>query len=74
MITFEVSPSYSLDPDAVITLYKWDFGDGTMGTGKAVNHSYSSAGDYSVTLTVVDSDGKITRENRRAATLTINKE
>jgi len=71
MITFDASPSYSLDPDAVIISYKWNFGDGTIGTGKVVNYSYSSVGDYTVTLTVVDSDGKIRRENTQSARVMI---
>ena len=73
-IKFDASSSYTLDPDAVITSYKWNFGDGAIGTGKVVSHSYSSAGDYTVTLTVTDSDGKVTRENVRAARITISKE
>ena len=74
MITFDASPSYSLDSDAVIISYKWNFGDGTIGTGRVVNHSYSLAGDYTVALTVVDGDGKVTRENMRAAVIIIKKE
>lgn len=42
-------------------VYAWDFGDGTpavSGTGLAsVFHSYSSSGNYHVTLTVTDSAG-----------------
>jgi len=71
IITFDTSSSYSLDPDAVIISYKWNFGDGTMGEDKVINHSYSSAGDYTVTLTVVDSDGKVKRENIRIMRITI---
>jgi len=74
IITFDASSSYSLDPDAVIISYKWNFGDGTMGEDKIINHSYSSAGDYTVTLTVVDSDGKVKRENIRIMRITIKKE
>lgn len=48
-------------------------GDGTIGTGKVVNHSYSLAGDYTVALTVVDGDGKVTRENTRAAAIIVMK-
>ena len=46
----------SRDPDGNITNYEWDFGDGNSGTGKVVSHSYSSAGDYTVNLTVTDDD------------------
>ena len=71
IIIFDASPSYSLDPDAVIVSYQWDFGDGIIGTGKVVNHSYSSASDYTVALTVVDSDGKIRRKNTRLVRIMI---
>ena len=54
-ISFNASPSY--DPDGNITCYEWDFGDGTNGTGKIVNHSYSSADTYKIALTVTDNDG-----------------
>jgi PKD repeat protein len=37
--------------------WSWDFGDGTILTGNPVSHSYSSPGNYSVTLTVNDADG-----------------
>ncbi|MHC1610378.1 MAG: DUF5615 family PIN-like protein [Candidatus Methanospirareceae archaeon] len=36
---------------------EWEFGDGANGTGEIVNHSYSSAGNYTVNLTVTDDDG-----------------
>ena len=29
-------------------IYQWSFGDGTIGTGNFVNHTYRFAGDYSV--------------------------
>lgn len=40
-----------------ITSYAWDFGDGSMGSGKEVSHTYSKPGDYRATLTVTDSQG-----------------
>ncbi|MDI6916316.1 MAG: Ig-like domain-containing protein [Thermoplasmatales archaeon] len=46
--------SYSFDPDGTIFSYEWDFGDGTNGTGMAVEHSYENAGNYAVTLIVRD--------------------
>ena len=51
-ITFNASDSYDLD--GTIISYEWDFGDGTNGTGEIVEHSYSSAGNYTVNLTLTD--------------------
>ena len=60
-IIFNASASY--DPDGNITSYIWNFGDGniTETTEPIITHSYSSAGNYTVTLTVTDDEGaKIT--------------
>ncbi len=38
--------------------YRWDFGDGTSGTGVSPSHSYASASSYTVTLTVTDSNAQ----------------
>ncbi len=35
-----------------LTTHHWNFGDGTFGDGVQITHSYSSAGTYTVTLTV----------------------
>ena len=53
-ITFNASDS--TDPDGTIVNYEWDFGDGNNGTGEVITRSYSSAGDYTVILTVTDND------------------
>jgi len=50
--------SYSTDPDGSISSYSWNFGDGSTGTGKTVQHAYTSGGTYTVTLTVTDNDGE----------------
>lgn len=42
---------------AAITAYNWDFGDLNTASGASVSHTYSSAGTYTVTLTVIDSFG-----------------
>jgi PKD repeat protein len=57
-ITFNASSSCDPD-DGFITNYEWNFDDGntTNTTNPITSHSYSSAGNYSVTLTVTDDDG-----------------
>ena len=47
----------SSDPFGSIVSYEWDFGDGNSASGVAVNHTYSAAGDYTLTLTVTDDNG-----------------
>jgi len=39
--------------------YLWDFGDGTGSSGEMVNHIYLEEREYTITLTVVDKEGKI---------------
>ena len=34
-----------------IVSYEWDFGDGTNGTGLTLNHTYTEAGIYTITMT-----------------------
>jgi parallel beta-helix repeat protein len=56
-ITFNASSSH--DPNGFIVNYTWNFGDvNTTTTNQStITHVYSSAGNYTVTLTVVDNDG-----------------
>lgn len=52
--------SQSTDSDGTVKFYYWDFGDGTTdntGTLTKVTKTYSSAGTYTVRLTVVDNGG-----------------
>lgn len=54
-ITFDASNSTG--PDGTIVKYNWDFGDGNSTEGEVVTHSYSSAGTYTVNLTVTNDAG-----------------
>lgn len=51
------SSAGSNDPDGAISSYAWSFGDGASSTSSNPSHSYASAGNYTVTLTVTDNQG-----------------
>jgi len=48
--------SRSSDPDGDRLIYSWRFGDGAAMAGPSVEHRYSVDGDYTVDLTVRDTD------------------
>lgn len=65
--TLQTNTSYvfkadeSSSPNGNIETYEWDFGDGSkLEKSKTVSHSFSVAGTYEVTLTVVDEEDKET--------------
>jgi PKD repeat protein len=53
----------SLDSDGYIDGYFWDFGDGNGANGWNVSHTFASAGNYTVRLTVIDDDGRTSSTN-----------
>jgi parallel beta-helix repeat protein len=57
-ISFDGSSSYDPDTGDTITSYKWDFGDGATGEGVSTMHIYTSEGNFTVELTVIDSNGE----------------
>ena len=48
--------STSTDSDGTIVGYDWDFGDGGISDVADPSHTYDTAGEYEVTLTVTDDD------------------
>ena len=54
-LTATFDASASSDPEGSTLTYSWDFGDGSAaGTGVNPSHTYGSAGNYNVILTVKD--------------------
>jgi hypothetical protein len=44
--------------------YTWTFGDGGIGTGQNISHTYQKAGSYTTTLTLTDASGTATTASR----------
>jgi hypothetical protein len=54
--TIGFDASASSPNGGVIVTYEWDFGDSSQGSGMIVNHTYTSANGYNVTLLVTDDE------------------
>jgi hypothetical protein len=63
-IAFSASTSNGVDPKN----YLWDFGDGKTSTSVAPTYAYNTAGTFTVTLTITDSNG---RQGSRQQAVTI---
>jgi len=63
----------SEDEDGLITRYEWDFGDGNTGIGARIDHEYSTAGVYTVTLKVYDDSNSPCNVATSTAEVTIAK-
>jgi PKD repeat protein len=61
-----VTDPSSMDTAAGFT-YSWNFGDGTTSTSANPSHAYTTAGNYTVSLTVKDKDGGTRTANTTAA-------
>lgn len=60
----EFDASESFDPDGSIESYHWDFGDGHTSNEIIAAHSYDTAGEYKVTLTVTDNEEETGTESK----------
>ena len=57
-LTCAFDAAASTDDDGTVAGYAWDFGDDSAaGSGRTAEHTYASAGTYSVRLTVTDDKG-----------------
>ncbi len=68
----DVDGSASSDPDGTIASYKWEFGDGSdpmTGTSPTATHTYASAGDFTVKLTVTDNRGGTATKSEQVTTV-----
>ena len=65
-VSVQFSSAGSTDPDGLISVYYWEFGDGDTGTGASPTHTYTAAGIRQVTLMVLDSLGATTSSQTTA--------
>ncbi|MCD6359980.1 MAG: PKD domain-containing protein, partial [Armatimonadetes bacterium] len=58
--TVKIFAISSYDPDGIIVLYRWNFGDGESETSTTwfARHAFDETGVYTVTLAVTDNRGK----------------
>ena len=54
-VSLDATASYDLNNSPLS--YAWDFGDGSTATGITINHTYTKAGTYTLTLTVRSATG-----------------
>ncbi|MEM2702980.1 MAG: PKD domain-containing protein [Candidatus Bathyarchaeia archaeon] len=71
-ITFDASASSPEGYNDTIIEYSWNFGDGYTAKGRIVTHSYSSLGNYTVTLTVKDAEGFTNATSKKVTIVVIH--
>src|SRR5579859_4515944 len=57
-ISLDASASFDPGNPGSALAYHWDFGDGSSGSSVSVQHTYASAGNYTLALTVTAPGGK----------------
>ena len=68
----QFSSTESHDPDGTVDTYDWNFGDGSSSNETNPTHTYTTAGTYSVTLTVTDNLGAIDSASTTATITTVS--
>ena len=67
-----VDASASTSTDGATLAYSWSWGDQSEdGSGKSLEHLYAADGTYSVTLTLTDSLGGVTRATKSVAVVAV---
>ncbi len=56
-VSLDATASYDPARPGAALSYQWNFGDGAQAQGAATQHTWASAGDYPLTLTVSDAAG-----------------
>jgi outer membrane protein assembly factor BamB len=61
-----LSTSFEVNVSTAGSLFQfvWNFGDGSSGTGRSVNHTYAEGGNYSITLTISSPSGDSSNTSR----------
>jgi PKD repeat protein len=68
-ITFFDATISTAKPGRTITKYQWNFGDNVILEGARIEHVFSPAGSYTVTLTVTDSAGGTDTETKTVSVI-----
>ena len=61
----------SFDPDGDPLTYRWDFGDGAVGTGPKTSHVYKRPGSFTVRLRVSDGTNTVCSESEDELKVTV---
>jgi len=69
IVTFNASETTSTG--SPIVFYDWNFDDGSQGQGEIVSHTYTTPGEYNVTLTVVDNNGFVDSFSKRVVVFSL---
>lgn len=64
--------STATDADGTIVDWAWDYGDTTTDSGATVSHTYPTAADYTVSLTVTDNDDATHTTDRLVPVTTVD--